>query len=219
MIQLTNVTKWYPSRLGKFYVFEDVCVTIPERKNIAILGRNGAGKSTLIKLLGRMEMPNQGTITVDGKISWPVALKGGFMSNLSGRDNAHFICRIYSESKEDLHNKLGFIEDFSELGDHFDMPVSTYSSGMRSRLGFGISMAFDFDYYLIDEVFSVGDRKFREKSREMIKAKGKKGSNFIIVSHDMKTVKSMCEAALVIDNGHLIYFDDVADGIAYYSQK
>lgn len=219
MIKLVNVSKWYPTKRGKYYVFNDVSVTIPKKTNIAILGPNGAGKSTLVKLLGRMELPNQGQILVDGKISWPVALKGGFMGNLSGRDNAQFISRIYSENKEDLKNRIAFIEQFSELGDHFDMPVATYSSGMRSRLGFGISMAFDFDYYLIDEVFSVGDRKFRQKSKEMIKAKEKQGSHFLIVSHDMKTVTTMCQTALVIDQGKILYFDDVHEGVSYYSQK
>lgn len=219
MIKLVNVTKWYPTKRGKYYVFDNVSVTIPKKANIAILGPNGAGKSTLVKLLGRMELPNQGQIIVDGKISWPVALKGGFMGNLTGRDNAQFISRIYSDTKEELQKRLDFIEKFSELGEHFDMPVGTYSSGMRSRLGFGISMAFDFDYYLIDEVFSVGDRKFRTKSKEMIDEKRKSGSNFIIVSHDMKTVTSMCEGALVIDQGNIIYFDDVNDGVSYYAQK
>lgn len=136
-------------------------VLISLKKSIALIGHNGAGKSTLLKMIGGIDRPDSGKIITNKTISWPVGLAGGFQGSLTGRENVKFVARLYVK-KENVNNIVDFVRDFSELGKYFDMPIKTYSSGMRARLGFGLSMAFKFDYYLVDEITAVGDAKFKK---------------------------------------------------------
>src|ERR1700761_5172232 len=149
MIVLENLTKSYKTPSGRHYVFKDVNVEIPSGKSIGLIGRNGAGKSTLMRIMGGIDRPDYGRVHTNKRISWPVGLASGFQSSMTGRENVKFVARLYAE-KHELEDKVRFVSDFCDLGHFFDMPIKTYSSGMRGRLGFGLSMAFDFDYYLID---------------------------------------------------------------------
>ena len=168
MIELQNVTKYFRTTKGKKYILKDVSFSIPSDVNVGILGRNGAGKSTLMKMLGQIEFPNHGKIISDKTFSWVMGVGGGFQNNMTGRANVKFVCRIYGKSKEEIDRSIEFVKEFSELEDYFEMPIRTYSSGMKSRLTFGLSLAFDFDYLLIDETLSVGDARFRKKSKEAL---------------------------------------------------
>jgi len=214
MIHLNNVTKYFHTKKGLKYILKDVSIDIPDG-NIGILGRNGAGKSTLMRMLGGIEFPNKGTITSDYSFSWPLGLGGGFVGNMTGRANVKFVCNLYGKTKEETQDIINSVKDFSELGDYFDMPIKTYSSGMKGRLGFGLSLAFDFDYMIIDETLSVGDAKFKKKAKEALKRKIE-SCNVILVSHDMKTLNEMCSTGLLVHNGELQFFDDISDGIKIY---
>jgi capsular polysaccharide transport system ATP-binding protein len=187
MIELQNITKWYRTNDGRHYVFRDVSVTFPSGKSIGILGPNGAGKSTMMRLIAGTESPNGGRVVTDKTISWPVGLSGGFQGSLTGRDNVKFVCRVYGLHPEEIREKIAFVQEFAEIGEYFDMPVKTYSSGMSARVAFGLSMAFDFDYYITDEVTSVGDQSFRHKSDKLFDEKRRK-ANIIMVSHDPETL-------------------------------
>ena len=217
MIRLENVSKYYPTSQGKKYVFKNLTFSFPEKRNIGVLGLNGTGKSTLLRMIGGIDYPNSGTIEIQGSISWPLGLGGGVQGSLSGRDNARFVCRVYGDSEEQIAEKLNFIQKFSELGDYFDLPVKTYSSGMKSRLQFAVSMAFDFDIYLMDEITAVGDAKFKEKSQNALKAK-REFSNYIMVSHNANELIQECDSLIVLDKNSVKLFDDVKDGMQYYKE-
>lgn len=217
MIELQNVSKFFTTKLGKHYILKDVNFSIPSGKNIGILGRNGAGKSTIMKMLGQIEFPSSGKIVSDKSFSWIMGVGGGFQTNMTGRANVKFVCRIYGRSKEEIENSIAFVKEFSELGDYFDMPIRTYSSGMRSRLTFGLSLAFDFDYLLIDETLSVGDARFRKKSREALMKKIET-CNVLLVSHDMKTLEEICDAGIVVDNGKMSYYENIKDAVNEYAE-
>ncbi|HFW6505005.1 TPA: ABC transporter ATP-binding protein, partial [Escherichia coli] len=190
-------------------------IAFPSDKSIALLGRNGAGKSTLLRVIGGIDRPDKGTVITDKTISWPVGLSGGFQGSLTGRENVKFVARLYSKANE-LKNKIEFVEEFSELGKYFDMPIKTYSSGMRSRLGFGLSMAFNFDYYLVDEITAVGDARFKEKCAKLFKAKHSE-FNFIMVSHSLHSLKEFCDVAIYLGRNNMVYyFDDVDYAIKQY---
>ena len=154
MIELQNVSKYFPTPHGRKYALRDVSLSLPEKANVGVLGLNGAGKSTLLGLIGGIDFPNEGKIKLEGSISWPLGLSGGVQGSLTGKENAVFVCRVYGDDASAIKEKLEYILAFSELGDYFDMPVKSYSSGMRSRLLFAISMAFDFDIYLIEHQIS-----------------------------------------------------------------
>ncbi len=171
MFELRNLTKSYLTPKGRRHVFRDLSLKIPAGKNIGLIGRNGAGKSTLMRLLGGADVPDSGTIATDKSVSWPVGLSGGFQGSMTGRENIKFVCRVYGAVGDAMRQKISYVEDFAEIGGWIDEPVKTYSSGMRSRLAFGLSMAFDFDYYLIDEVMSVGDAQFKRKCAEVFEAR------------------------------------------------
>lgn len=215
MFELHNVTKSYITPRGRRYVFRNLSLAIPPGRNIALIGRNGAGKSTLMRLLGGVDKPDAGKIVTDKSISWPVGLGGGFQGSMSGRDNVKFVCRVYGAVGNDMRDKIRYVQEFAEIGRWFDEPVRSYSSGMRSRLAFGLSMAFDFDYYLIDEILSVGDAHFRKKSAVVFGEKLQK-SNIILVSHSMPEVRRLCDIALLVENGSVRIFDDIKEGIKAY---
>lgn len=180
-----------------------------------MIGKNGSGKSTLMRLLGGADTPDRGKIVTNKSVSWPVGLTGGFQGSMSGRDNVKFVCRVYGAIGPRMSEVIEYVRDFSDLGKWFDEPVRSYSSGMRSRLAFGLSMAFDFDYYLIDEVMSVGDSHFKKKSNQVF-AKKMKTSNIILVSHSMEDIRRLCNLVLFVENGAIQMFDDVEAGIAAY---
>ncbi|WP_016954464.1 ABC transporter ATP-binding protein [Catenovulum agarivorans] len=213
MIELDKVTKYYLTKLGKKYVLRDVTFTIPEGRDVAILGPNGAGKSTLLRLLGGIDFPNKGTIRSNKRISWPLALASGFQGSMTGRENVEFVCRVYGNRQ--IAKTCDFVQAFSEIGDYFELPIKTYSSGMKSRLAFALSMAFDFELYLIDEITSVGDASFRKKCAESM-AEKRKNANVIMVSHDMSTLRKQCDMAIVLQDRQLHFFDNVEDGIKQY---
>lgn len=217
MIELKNLCKTYRVRKEQNVVLDDVNLRIDGNHNIAIIGHNGAGKSTLLRIICGSEAPDSGNINTDQNLSWPVALSGGLQNSLTGKENAQFVCHIYSQSSQDVKKRLDFIKEFSELDDYFHMPVRTYSSGMRARLGFAMSMAFDFDCYVIDETISVGDKKFKEKCRVTFDDKTK-NTNVIMVSHNMALLRRYCDISLVVHAGKVHLCNSVNAGIEKYER-
>ncbi len=205
MIELSDVTKAYQTRSGSNVVLDRISFTFPPRTNIGILGKNGSGKSTLLRVIAGTEQPDSGKVRWGGLVSWPIGFGGGFSGSLSGEENCRFVARIYGA---DIDEVVGFTMDFSELGEYFYMPVRTYSSGMRARLAFGLSMAIQFDVYLVDEVTAVGDANFQAKCRKAFEERSDR-SSVIIVSHQMNTVRAYCERCAVLKNGKLLVFDSV----------
>ncbi len=212
MIEFSKVTKAYPTRRGTNVVLDDVSLTFPPKVSVGIVGRNGAGKSTLLRLIAGTEQPDSGTITRRGTVSWPIGFTGGFNGSLSGEENCRFIARIYGAPVDDV---VGFAIEFSELGEYFEMPVRTYSSGMRARLAFAVSMALDFDVYLVDEVTAVGDARFRQRCEAAFAARRDR-SSVIIVSHQLKTIEAYCSSCAVLTDGKLLYFDSLEDAKQEY---
>jgi capsular polysaccharide transport system ATP-binding protein len=218
MIELRNLTKWYRTPRGRRYVFRELSFVFPPGANIGLIGRNGAGKSTLMRLLGGTDRPNAGAVITDARISWPVGLTGNFQASLTARENAQFVCRVHGATGATMRRIIDFVAEFAEIGDYFDLPVGSYSSGMRSRVAFGLSMAFDFDYYLIDEVMAVGDPQFRSKSQTLLKERLKK-SNVIMVSHSVPMIRRNCNVVVLVDRGNTVLYDDVEAGIAAYQAQ
>lgn len=214
MIRFENLTKSFWVRGERKVVIDDLTLTLPTGLSIALLGRNGAGKSTLLQMTAGTMRPDEGRILSDGTISWPVGFGGSFHRDLTGAQNARFIARIYGVDTDAL---LAFVEDFSELGRHFHMPIRSYSQGMRSRLAFGISMGIRFDTYLVDEVTAVGDARFKRKSRAVFRERMKE-SSAILVSHDMAQVRQFCDTGIVLDRGRLTYFEDLDEAIARHQE-
>ncbi|MFD3248674.1 ABC transporter ATP-binding protein [Rahnella aquatilis] len=215
MIKIENLTKSYKTPTGRHYVFKDLHVDLPSDKSVALIGRNGAGKSTLLRVIGGIDRPDSGKVITNKTISWPVGLAGGFQGSLTGRENVKFVARLYAAKKE-LKEKVAFVEDFAELGKYFDMPIKTYSSGMKSRLGFGLSMAFAFDYYLVDEVTAVGDARFKQKCADLFRARHEQAS-FLMVSHSLKSLVEFCDVALFIGrNNKVAFYDSVEEAIEIY---
>lgn len=212
MIKLENVSKLYPFGKGKRAVLKDINLTVHQGEKIGILGRNGAGKSTLVRILGGAERPSSGRIIKDMNISWPLAFSGAFQGSLTGADNVRFVCRIYDV---DYHDALAFVESFAELGKYLYEPVKVYSSGMRAKLAFAISMAIDFDCYLIDEVTSVGDATFKRKCQEELFEK-RAHKALVMVSHELHNIKEHCDKAAILKAGELTVYEDMDEAFEIY---
>nr|WP_070155968.1 ABC transporter ATP-binding protein [Sphingobium phenoxybenzoativorans] len=213
MIELQNISKIYPINGGVRTIFSNVNLKISKGERIGVLGRNGAGKSTLVRLIGGAEKPSGGTIRRSMSVSWPLAFSGGFQPRLTGADNLRFICRIYNV---DYSERLSYVQDFSELGVYLNEPVANYSSGMRARLAFAISMTIDFDCYLIDEVTAVGDASFREKCKVELFQK-RRDRAMVIVSHSEGYIKENCNRFLLLRDKNLIEFASYRE--AYHHHK
>ncbi|WP_444945014.1 ABC transporter ATP-binding protein [Microbulbifer sp. ZKSA006] len=218
MIRLEKLTKSYRTPQGRKVLFQNVTESFPEGKNIGILGRNGVGKSTLLRIMGGIDYPDSGKVVTNQKISWPLGLAGGFQGSMTGRENVAFVCGIHGVWGDTRRKIINNVQDFAEIGDYFDVPVNSYSSGMRSRLGFGLSISFDFDVYLVDEVMSVGDAQFKRKCEEIINEK-RKNSSFIIVAHSMALLRKNCDVGIYLDTGELRVFATIDEAIDLYQGK
>ncbi|MGQ7793016.1 ABC transporter ATP-binding protein [Faunimonas sp. B44] len=215
MITLRDVVKTYPVRGGRRVIFDRFSTTFPPLRNIGILGHNGAGKSTLIRLIAGSEAPDSGEIIRDARVSFPLGFAGGFAPLMTGAENLRFACRIYGR---DYRETLDFVADFAELGEYFHLPIKSYSQGMRARLAFGLSMAFDFDYYLIDEVIAVGDKRFRERCAEVF-AERRQRSSLIMVSHNNDLLKQFCDVGGVVHAGKLTFYDTLEEAFDAHQEN
>ncbi len=215
MIIVNDVYKRYHTHHGPGrWVLNGVNLTFPTNVNVGLVGRNGSGKSTLLRLVGGIDQPNKGTIQRLSRVSWPMGFGGGLQSSLTGRQNAKFVCRIHGH-ETDIADRIKYIQSFAELGDSFDEPVNTYSSGMRSRLQFALSLAFDFDVYISDEVTAAGDVAFKNKAASALK-KIADHASIIMVSHGEGTLKQFCSAGIWLHNGKAHWFDDINDALKAY---
>ncbi|WP_333834453.1 ABC transporter ATP-binding protein [Rubrimonas sp.] len=212
MIALRNVSKSYRAGSETRVLMRDVSLTLPRGRSVGLLGRNGAGKSTLLRMIGGSIMPDRGEIVRTVRVSWPLGFGGGFHGLLTGAQNARFVARIYGVDTDAM---IESVADFAELGPFLHMPVSTYSSGMRARLAFGVSMAIDFDVYLVDEITAVGDEAFRRKCRAAFRAKSAT-ADIVMVSHAPATIREYCDCGVVMEEGRLLYFEDVGEALALH---
>lgn len=213
MIRLTDVTKQYDSNAGLRTILNGINLEVRPGDRVGILGRNGAGKSTLIRIIGGAEPPTTGTVERTMSVSWPLAFTGGFHGRLTGYDNLRFICRIYGV---DFKDRVAFVEDFTQLGSYLREPVMTYSSGMRARLAFAISMSIEFDCYLVDEVMAVGDETFRERCQEELFEK-RHDKTMIMVSHSRRYLETTCNRFLLFRDGKVEEHPTCDD--AYWAYK
>ena len=214
MIRLDRITKSYKTSARRKIVLDDVSIAFDPTACYGLLGHNGAGKSTLLRIIAGSELPNAGRVTRNARISWPLGFAGGFHPLMTGQENNAFLAQVYGASPRTVTQ---FVADFAELGDYLNAPVSTYSSGMQARLAFGLSMAIDFDCYLIDEITAVGDARFQQRCANAF-AERRKRSGMIMVSHDIATVKAYCTAGAVLHKGKLLPFQNIDDAIEFYKQ-
>jgi capsular polysaccharide transport system ATP-binding protein len=210
MIRFENVDKQYRTRTGSRTVLRDASFTIGRGEALAICGQNGAGKSTLLRLIAGVESPTQGRISRDMRVSWPIGHGSAFQSSLTGADNAKFVARIYHRPVDDM---LAFVDDFAELGSYLRMPVRTYSAGMMARLAFAVSLAVDFDCYLVDEITSAGDARFQQRCHDALLARRESGT-LVMVSHDDATLRRYCDKGATLIDGRLVFHDNLEDAIA-----
>jgi capsular polysaccharide transport system ATP-binding protein len=215
MIVLENLTKSFYMHGIRTTIADDVSVVFPTGKSVGLMGRNGAGKSTLLKILAGTTNPTSGRVLSDGSVSFPVGLATSMHPNLTGAQNVRFVARIYGVDTDALTK---FVRDFADIGNHFFLPVRSYSSGMRGRITFGINMGLKFDTYLIDEVTAVGDAQFAEKSREVFLDR-LNDSGAVFVSHSMGILRRMCTAGAVLEKGKLLYFEDLEEAIEVHERN
>lgn len=214
MIRLENLTKSFWLKGERKVVIDNLNLTLPTGRSLALLGRNGAGKSTLLQIISGTMRPDHGRVVSDGSISWQVGLGGSFHGQLTGAENIRFVARVYGVDTQEL---VAFVENFAELGKFFHMPVRSYSSGMRARLTFGASMGIHFDTYLVDEVTAVGDAAFRRKSRAVFSERMRQ-SGAIMVNHGLTELRQYCDSGLVLEKGKVHYFEDLDEAIALHEE-
>ena len=215
MIEFRNVSKYYLTPTRRKVVLDRLDLTLPDGAKVGVLGRNGAGKSTLLGMVAGIVQPDSGKIRRPAAISWPLGLGGSFSPTLTGTQNVRFVARIYGMDTDAL---IAYVADFAELGDFMDMPVRTYSSGMKARLGFGMSMGIAFDWYLVDELTAVGDSRFKKKSLAVFKDR-LKDAGLMMTSHSANTIRSYCTSGLVLENGQARFFPDVREAIEVHERN
>lgn len=212
MIRFDNVSKFYPVRGGRRKILDQVNLAVGRGEAVGICGHNGAGKSTLLRLASGVEAASSGTVIRDMSVSWPIGHSSAFQSSLTGADNVRFIARIYNRPIADI---LAFVDDFAELGSYLTMPVRTYSVGMTARLAFAVSLAVDFDCYLVDEITSAGDARFQQKCHDALMARKNNGA-LLMVSHDPNTLSAFCDRGAVLENGMLTLFPMIDAAIEHH---
>lgn len=214
MITLSGVHKTYQTKKGVRRVLDDISISVARGEKVGILGGNGSGKSTLIRLIGGAEYPTRGSITRGMTVSWPLAFGGGFQTSLTGLDNLRFICRVY---RADAEKATAFVEDFAELGPYLREPIRSYSTGMKMRLAFALSMAIEFDCYLVDEILAVGDARFQEKCHHELMTK-RADRALLMVSHMPDHITKYCNIIYVLHAARMTRFDQVEEAYEYFAK-
>ena len=212
MIEVNNITKSFRYQGRNIKVLKNVSFTSERKDRIALIGRNGAGKSTLLNIIGGVEHPDKGKITKDCLISWPIGKSSGFVPTLTGRQNVTFVLKIFFGNKDLINEKISFIKEFSELGESFDRPFMQYSKGMKSRISFSLSIAFEFDVFLLDEFMGGGDALFKKKSAKKLEEL-LQNKSLIMVTHNLNEYKKYCNKAILLDRGKAIEYDIVSEAI------
>lgn len=213
MIRFRNVSKFFKTQQHRKTILDRVSMDFLPGYSYGLLGVNGAGKSTTLRMIAGTIIPNSGRITKNVRVSWPLGFSGGFHPMMTGKENLNFVSRAYGE---DPRRVARFVEDFAELGDYINAPIKTYSSGMGARLAFALSMAIEFECYLVDEVTAVGDARFQKRCSDAF-AERRKKSDLIMVSHSMSTIKSYCDKGILLVDGGVIFFDHMEEAVeAYY---
>ena len=215
MIRISNLDKTFVLNGRRKVIARNLSAVFPSGSSVALLGRNGAGKSSLLQMIGGTLNPDAGQVVSTGSISFPVGFSGSFHIDMTGLQNTRFVGRIYGVDTDEL---CDFVEEFAELGQHFNLPVRTYSSGMRSRLAFGVSMGIAFDTYLIDEVTSVGDATFRHRCTTVLNERTRT-AGAVVVSHSMAQVRDMCQSGAVLEDGRLTYYEDLDEAIEQHERN
>ncbi|MEO1638512.1 MAG: ABC transporter ATP-binding protein [Pseudomonadota bacterium] len=213
MLVFDRVSKFYRVNGAKKNILTDFSFTFPRDRNVAIMGRNGVGKSTMMRLMAGAEPPDQGHVYRSARVSWPLGFAGGFNCSMTGIENVRFVSRIYGQNVDRV---IAFVQEFAELGRSLRMPIKTYSSGMKARLAFGLSMAIDFDVYLIDEITAVGDEDFKKKSQAVFQDK-LATSQIIMISHVASTIQQYCDCGILLEQGQIRFFDEVGDLLCAYA--
>jgi capsular polysaccharide transport system ATP-binding protein len=214
MIEFHNVSKAYRSPRFTKVILKNFSGEFPRGRNIGLLGVNGSGKSTFLRLAAGTEYPDKGSVRRRARISFPLGFSGSFKGNLSARENCRFVARIYGLETQAVER---FVEEFAEIGKSFDLPVATYSTGMRARVSFGLSMAIDFDCYLVDEILGVGDATFKARCEAVFKAK-RASASMILVSHSMSSLRAHCDMGALLSKGRLRLYDKLDDAIDQYAE-
>lgn len=214
MIEIVHISKSYILRGVRKHIFEDMNFHIQKNQNLAIVGPNGVGKSTLMRLISGAELPDSGYIQRNVHVSWPLGFSGGFNGSMTGIENIRFVARVYGA---DPQKAIDYVADFSELGKSLTLPIKTYSSGMKARLAFGMSMAIHFDCYLIDEITAVGDATFKRKSKQVFEEK-LANSRIIMISHSMNQLRDYCNCGLMLTPEGVVYYDNMDDLIKHYNE-
>lgn len=217
MIEVKGLYKRYQSHNNGEWVLRNINLVIPDGISVGLIGRNGEGKSTLLRLIGGMDMPDKGEVIRTSRVSWPIGLSGGFQGSMTGRQNVKFVARVHGRD-ERIREVIQFVENFAEIGSAFDEPVKTYSSGMKSRLAFGLSLAFDFDVYLSDEATAVGDAAFKTKASAAFKERVGETS-LIMVSHAEGILRELCQAGVWLNKGEAIWYDDIDQALNDYKES
>ena len=218
MILVEDVHKRYQTDHGPGrWILQGVNLTIPRTVNVGLIGGNGAGKSTLLRIIAGIDQPNRGRVERRCSVSWPMGFGGGLQGSLTGRQNAKFVCRVHGH-QDDIPDRLAFIQDFAQIGEAFDEPVKTYSSGMKSRLQFALSLAFDFDVYISDEVTAAGDAAFKQKAAAAFKQLANR-AGLIMVAHSEGTLKQFCSAGVWLHQGRAHWFDQIDDALKAYKDS
>lgn len=212
MIAFDSVTKIYNLKGVKKVILDDASFLFESRKNIAIMGHNGAGKSTIMRMIAGIELPTSGVIQRDENVSWPMGFAQGFNGLMTGVENVRFVARIYGQETERV---LADVQEFAELGKSLNLPISTYSSGMKARLAFGLSLSLNFECYLIDEITAVGDRRFKKKSEAALKDKIR-NARVLMISHAEKTIRDYCDCGVLVYKSKLYYYEDLEELLKDY---